>query len=52
VPPQPEPSEADLWRRISLGDEAELLISDELFQRRQERIEALVAWAKRVLSQD
>jgi DNA-binding transcriptional MerR regulator len=52
VPPQPAPSEADIWRRISLGDDAELLISDELFQRRKERVEALVAWAKRVLSQD
>jgi hypothetical protein len=52
VPPQPSPAEADIWRRISLGDGAELLISDELFQRRKERIEALVAWAKRVLSQD
>ena len=52
APPLPAPSEADIWRRISLGDDAELLISDELFQRRKERIEALVAWAKRVLSQD
>jgi len=52
VPPQPAPSEADIWRRISLGDDAELLITDELFQRRKERVEALVAWAKRVLSQD
>jgi len=52
VPPQPTPSEANIWRRISLGDDAELLISDELFQRRKERVEALVAWAKRVLSQD
>jgi DNA-binding transcriptional MerR regulator len=52
APPQPSPPEEDIWRRIPLGDEAELLISDELFQRRKERVEALVAWAKRVLSQD
>lgn len=41
-----------LWRRISLGNDAELVISDALYQRRKERIEALISWAKRMLAQD
>lgn len=44
-----EPTER-AWRRIPLGDDGELLISDEAYQRRKEQIEALVDWAKRILS--
>jgi DNA-binding transcriptional MerR regulator len=44
-----EPTER-AWRRIPLGDEGELLIADEAYQRRKEQIEALVDWAKRILS--
>jgi DNA-binding transcriptional MerR regulator len=49
APPPREPTET-AWRRVPLGDEAELLISDEAYQRRKEQIDALVEWAKRVLS--
>ena len=52
VPDQPPAEEAELWRRIALGDDAELVISDALYQRRKERIEALISWAKRMLAQD
>lgn len=41
-----------LYRRIALGDDAELVISDALYQRRKERVDALIAWAQRVLTQD
>jgi DNA-binding transcriptional MerR regulator len=49
APPPREPTDT-AWRRIPLGDEGELLISDEAYQRRKEQIEALVDWAKRILS--
>jgi DNA-binding transcriptional MerR regulator len=40
--------EGSSWRRIALGDEAELLIREEAYQRNQHRIEWLVNWAKKV----
>jgi DNA-binding transcriptional MerR regulator len=49
---QPQADETELWRRIPLGEDAELVISDALYQRRKERIEALISWAKRMLAQD
>lgn len=39
---------AEAWRRIPLGDDAELLIRDEAYRRRPDRVEWLVAWARRV----
>ncbi len=42
------PEEGTSWRRIQLGDEAELLIREEAYQRNHDRIEWLVNWAKKV----
>jgi hypothetical protein len=37
-----------LWHRISLGDEAELVISDRVYGRHRDRIDWLVRWARKV----
>jgi DNA-binding transcriptional MerR regulator len=42
------PEEGSSWRRIQLGDEAELLVREEAYQRNHDRIEWLVNWAKKV----
>ncbi len=51
--PMPEsarsPEDAGAWRRVPLGADAELLIRDETYQRRRDRVEWLVAWARKVL---
>jgi DNA-binding transcriptional MerR regulator len=39
-----------LWRRIPLGDEAELVISDRVYGRHRDRIDWLVRWARKVFS--
>jgi DNA-binding transcriptional MerR regulator len=36
------------WRRIVLGPDAELLVRETAFQRRRDRVEWLVGWAKKV----
>jgi DNA-binding transcriptional MerR regulator len=50
--PDPEPDEPvpepDAWRRVRLGDDAELLIRESAYRRRRDRVEWLVAWARRV----
>lgn len=38
-----------LWRRIPIGDSSELVISEDLFRRRREKVEWLVRWARKVL---
>jgi DNA-binding transcriptional MerR regulator len=38
----------DLWRRIPLGDDAELVISDRVYERHRDRIDWLVRWARKV----
>ena len=43
------PEDTDAWRRVPLGADAELLIRDETYQRRRDRVEWLVAWARKVL---
>ncbi len=48
-PPVAEP-DATAWRRVPIADGAELLVSEEIWQRRREPIESLVVWAKRILS--
>ena len=46
---QDEPAtERELWRRIALGDEAELVISDRVYARHRERVDWLVRWARKV----
>ena len=38
----------ELWHRIPLGDEAELVISDRVYARHRDRIDWLVRWARKV----
>lgn len=38
----------DAWRRVPLGDDAELLIRESVYQRKRDRVEWLTAWARRV----
>jgi DNA-binding transcriptional MerR regulator len=44
----PEP-ESRSWKRIPISGEAELLIDEAAWRRRREQVEALVAWAQRIL---
>lgn len=54
LPPSPSPASPDLdaapepWRRVRLGDDAELLIRESAYQQRQDRIDWLIRWARRV----
>lgn len=41
--------EHGIWRRIAIGDDAELLVREEAYQRRKDKIDWLVSWAKRVI---
>lgn len=43
-----QPTET-LWRHIRISDDAQLLIREEAFGRRLEKIEWLIGWAKKVL---
>lgn len=45
----PDPVESHSWRRVSISDEAELLITESQYRRHQDRIDWLVQWVKRVL---
>lgn len=36
------------WRRVRLGDDAELLIRESAYRQRQDRIDWLIRWARRV----
>jgi hypothetical protein len=45
---QPTGTDSDAWRRVPLGDDAELLIRESLYRRKRDRVEWLVAWARRV----
>jgi DNA-binding transcriptional MerR regulator len=38
----------DTWRRVPLSDDAELLIREDAYQRKHERVEWLVRWARKV----
>ena len=39
-----------LWRRISLGDSAELMIAESAYSRHRERVDWLVRWARKVFA--
>ncbi|MDQ3693946.1 MAG: MerR family transcriptional regulator [Chloroflexota bacterium] len=43
-----ERAEPAAWRRVRLTEDAELLIRESVYQRRQDRIEWLIRWARRV----
>jgi DNA-binding transcriptional MerR regulator len=46
--PQTAPAGEGPWRRVALGPDAELLIREETYQRRRDRIEWLIGWARKV----
>jgi DNA-binding transcriptional MerR regulator len=47
--PSGETGTETLWRHIRISDDAQLLIREEAFGRRLEKIEWLIGWAKKVL---
>lgn len=47
--PSSIPHDASTWRRIPLGDDAELLIREEAYRRKRDRIDWLSEWARKVL---
>ena len=46
----PEEEEGSLWRRIPLGEDAELVISERAYTRHRERIDWLIRWARKVFA--
>jgi DNA-binding transcriptional MerR regulator len=38
-----------IWRKLPIGDSAEFLIEERLYQRRREQVDALIVWAQRIL---
>lgn len=48
--PLPDVEEGSLWRRIPLGEDAELVISERAYTRHRERIEWLIRWARKVFA--
>jgi DNA-binding transcriptional MerR regulator len=47
--PTSPPEREQAWRRVSISDEAELLITEDQYRRHQDKIDWLIQWAKRVL---
>jgi iron-sulfur cluster repair protein YtfE (RIC family) len=45
-----EAEEGSLWRRIPLGEDAELVISERAYTRHRERIDWLIRWARKVFA--
>ena len=46
---QHESHNSTLWRKLSIGESAEFVIEEQMYLRRKEQVEALVAWAQRIL---
>jgi DNA-binding transcriptional MerR regulator len=46
---EPDAAPAEPWHRLQIGDDAELLIRAAAYERQREQIDALVAWARRIL---
>lgn len=44
------PSAPETWRRVPLGDDAELLIRETAYERRRDRVDWLLAWARKVFA--
>jgi hypothetical protein len=42
-------AEPAAWRRIAIGDDAELLIREDAYHRRRDKIDWLIDWARKVL---
>jgi len=47
-PADDQSTHPDAWRRVPLGDDAELLIREGTYRRRRDRVEWLIAWARKV----
>ena len=45
----PATAEPAAWRRIPIGDDAELLIREDAYHRRRDKIDWLIDWARKVL---
>jgi DNA-binding transcriptional MerR regulator len=43
------PQEGEMWRRIEVADGVELLVRDDLYHRRRDRIDWLIDWARKVV---
>ncbi|CAN5672754.1 hypothetical protein BH23CHL4_BH23CHL4_00090 [soil metagenome] len=43
-------AEGSTWRRLELGPDAELFIREDAYVRKQDRVEWLINWAKRVFN--
>ncbi|MFN8677886.1 MAG: MerR family transcriptional regulator [Thermomicrobiales bacterium] len=50
VNPLPDVDAGSLWRRVPLGEDAELVISERAYTRHRERIEWLIRWARKVFA--
>jgi hypothetical protein len=54
LPPSPAAASPELdappepWRRVRLGADAELLIRESVYEQRQDRVDWLIRWARRV----
>jgi len=48
--PESALAEPAVWHRLPITDEAELLIREDVYQRRAEQLDSLIAWMKRVLN--
>lgn len=44
-----DPHNSTVWRKLAIGDSAEFLVEERLYQRRKEQVDALVVWAHRIL---
>ena len=44
----PPDTETGTWRRIPLGEDAELLVREDAYRRKRDRVEWLVRWARNV----
>lgn len=49
-PVGPPDAESSRWRRLAISPEAELLIEESTYRRRRDQIEALITWARRILT--
>ena len=49
APTRPDPA-ASTWKRLRIAPEAELLIEEETYHRRQEQVEAALDWLRRILN--
>lgn len=51
LPAPAEEADSESWRRVRLGEDAELLIRESAYRQQQDRIDWLLRWARRVFRQ-